>query len=124
LILSKPQISLIKRNTIYIDNKPLRILSWLSDVDGWRLLDGVDGPLSLLAGCSELVRDNEYRRIFSTLLNDGDEAVVVLDVIDRLLIGIFWLVDGCRFGPDTNAARPWIKKDWQSIKNHFKIKPY
>ena len=99
------------------DNKPLRILSWPS-ADGRRLVDGVDDVLS---GCSERVRDNEYRRIFSTFPNDGDEAVFVFDAIVRLLIGIFWVAVG-RFGPDTNAARPWIKNDCQSIKISFSIK--
>jgi len=39
------------------------------------------------------------------LLNDGDEADVEFEVIERLAIGIFGLI-GCRLGPEINAARP------------------
>ena len=69
--------------------EPLRNRSALSDVDVRRLFDGVDVRLPLFDGCSECVRDREYRRMCSILLNDGDEAVVVVVLIDRLPIGIW-----------------------------------
>ena len=69
-------------------DKPLCDFSLASDVDVRRLDEGVDDSLPSFDGCSECVRESEYRRTCSTLLNDGVEDVVVVDVINRLLAGM------------------------------------
>jgi len=70
--------------------------------------------VSFVSVCSDCVRDNGNRRVCSTLVNDGDDAVVVAELADnkRLVAGVGW-----RFGPEIRAARPWIETNTVDRQN-------